>query len=226
MPLARDSSSVPDAVPESRPDAPPLPRTFGLILAGGLGRRMGGLDKALVPLAGQSMLAHVQARLAPQVERLLLSANGAPERFAAFGLPVLPDTLPDFPGPLAGILAGLEAVAGLAPDVEWVVSTPADSPLIPADLVARLHRERVAARAPLAHAASGERTHPVVALWPIRLRHALSAYLAAGERRVGRFMAEHGAVAVTWDSRPYDPFANVNTPDDLSQTAQYLGTLK
>ncbi|GGF84023.1 molybdenum cofactor guanylyltransferase [Azorhizobium oxalatiphilum] len=215
MPLSTDRASAQDFAP--------LPRTFGLILAGGLGRRMGGVDKALVPLAGRPLLAHVQARLAPQVERLLLSANGDPARFAAFGLTVLPDTLPDYPGPLAGVLAGMEAVARLAPEVEWLVSTPADSPLIPLDLVAQLHRERAITGAPMAHAASGDRTHPVVALWPIKLRHALNAYLAAGERRVGRFTEEQGATQVAWNATVFDPFANVNTPDDLVATAHEIG---
>ncbi|WP_084540077.1 molybdenum cofactor guanylyltransferase MobA [Azorhizobium doebereinerae] len=208
----------PDAAPTADVTDRAPPRVFGLILAGGLGRRMGGVDKALLPLAGRPLLRHVIDRLAPQVEGLLLSANGPPERFAAFGLPVLPDTLPDHPGPLAGVLAGLDHLAATAPEVDWMVSTPADAPFIPEDLVRRLRDACSAAGAPLTHAASAGRTHPVIALWPVRLRHALRDYLAAGERRVGRFLADSGAVAVDWDCTRSDPFLNVNTPEELARS--------
>lgn len=204
--------------PDAASTAAAPPRIFGLILAGGLGRRMGGVDKALLPLAGRPLLRHVIDRLAPQVDGLLLSANGPPERFAAFGLPVLPDTLPDHPGPLAGVLAGLDHLAAAAPNVAWMASVPADAPFIPEDLVRRLRDACSAAEAPLAHAASAGRAHPVIALWPVRLRHALRDYLAAGERRVGRFLADNGAVAVAWDCTRSDPFLNVNTPEELARS--------
>ncbi len=195
----------------------PRPRIFGLILAGGLARRMGGVDKALVTFEGRPLLAHVAERLAPHVEGLLLSANGPPERFAAFGLQVLPDPLPDHPGPLAGVLAGLEHLAAEEPEVGWMVSAPVDTPRLPADLVTRLLAAGGADGPHLAHAASGGRTHPVVALWPVALRHALRAYLEAGERRVGQFLSAHAAGCVPWPSEPHDPFANLNAPEDLAR---------
>ncbi|MGU3494948.1 molybdenum cofactor guanylyltransferase MobA [Xanthobacteraceae bacterium A53D] len=197
---------------------PPCPLT-GLILAGGLGRRMGGVDKALVDLAGRPLLSHVLDRLAPQVDQILLSANGPPERFAAFGLKVMPDTLPDHPGPLAGVLAGMEALAGHLPDHALLLSVPADAPLIPADLAARLLAARQAAGSVMAHATSGGRDHPVVALWPLGLRHVLRAYLEAGERRVYGFIRQQGSTPTDWACAGYDPFQNVNTPEDVAHAA-------
>src|SRR5579859_1574255 len=138
----------------------------GLVLAGGLARRMGGGDKALLPLAGRPLLAHVldRVRLGP----IAISANGDPARFSQFGLPVLPDGIPDQAGPLAGILAGLEWAAAL-PEVDHLISVPADTPFLPPDLVARLIAARDAADAEIALAASGGRLHPVVGLWPVAL---------------------------------------------------------
>lgn len=183
-------------------------RPLGLILAGGLSRRMGGGDKSLRPLAGRPILAHIIARLAPQVATLLLSANGDPARFAPFALPILPDDLPDHPGPLAGILAGLDHAA--AHSHLWLVSTPADAPFLPLDLVTRLQRARHEAHAPMAIAASAGRTHPVAALWPTSMRDRIRAALAAGQRRVTALTAD--AAIATW---PDDPFLNINTPADL-----------
>lgn len=185
----------------------------GIVLAGGLGTRMGGTDKALMPLAGRPMLAHALARLAPQVPLLAISANGDPARFAAFGLPVLADGVPGFPGPLAGVLAGMDWAA--AQGATAVLSLAADTPFPPADLAVRLDA------AGFAMAASPDtegrmRRHPTVALWPVRLREALRAALSRGERKVGRWAAEQGAGVVCWDQPP-DPFFNVNTPQDLAQ---------
>jgi molybdenum cofactor guanylyltransferase len=183
--------------------------TLGLILAGGLARRMGGGDKPLLPLRGRPLLAHILDRLSPQVAAMAISANGDPARFAAAapGVPVLPDTVPDHPGPLAGILAGMDHAASL--DLDRVLSVPGDTPLIPPDLAMRLH----GAEAPVAYAASAGRPHPPVALWSVALRDDLRASLAAGEGKVSRWAARHGAVAVKWEG---DPFVNVNTPEDLA----------
>ncbi|WP_269780332.1 molybdenum cofactor guanylyltransferase MobA [Methylobacterium sp. Leaf118] len=187
---------------------------LGLILAGGLARRMGGGDKPLTVLAGRTLLARVAERLAPQCPAgLALSANGDPERFrAAFAGPILPDTVPDHPGPLAGILAGLEAAAGIA-GVTHLASVPGDAPFLPPDFVARL---TAAGDRPIALAASGERRHFTSALWPVALRDDLRAWLTAGERRVGGFISRHGADVVAWPVAPVDPFLNLNAPDDLA----------
>ncbi|MCB1389491.1 MAG: molybdenum cofactor guanylyltransferase MobA [Rhodobacteraceae bacterium] len=186
-----------------------------VILAGGRATRMGGGDKPLRMLRGEPLLAHVVTRVAPQVEAMAISANGDPGRFAAWRLPVLADTAPGLPGPLAGVLAGMDWAAGLG--LDRVLSVPGDTPFLPADLVVRL------ARHPFAMAESAGRRHPVVALWPVALRVPLRQALAAGERRVGRFAAEYGARAVAFDA-PEDPFFNVNTPEDLDAAQARLAT--
>ncbi|MFC6792107.1 molybdenum cofactor guanylyltransferase MobA [Methylobacterium komagatae] len=187
----------------------------GLILAGGLGRRMGGVDKTLLPLGGRPILARITERLRPQCGAgLALSANGDPARFSdAFDGPVLPDPVPDLPGPLAGILAGLEHGAGL-PGVTHVLSVPGDAPFLPEDLVPRLAASL--GPAPVAVAASGGRSHYTAALWSVALRDDLRAWLAAGERRVGAFIARHGASVVDWPVAPVDPFLNLNAPEDFA----------
>lgn len=176
----------------------------GAILAGGLARRLGGGDKPLRLLAGRPLLAHVVDRLGPQVDRLILNANGDPGRFAAFGLEVVADGLPGNPGPLAGILACLRA----ASDADWVVTVPGDVPFLPPDLVARL----IAAGPAIA--ASGGRRHPVVGAWRPGQAGRLAGLLAAGERRVGVFAA--GAGVVDWPAEPADPFTNLNEPVDFA----------
>ena len=192
--------------------------TLGLILNGGLARRMGRADKGLIALAGRPMLAHVLERLAPQCRALALSANGAPARFADFGLPVLADDPPGFAGPLAGILAGLEFCArGAPPRVTHLASLPADAPFAPVDFVARLHAARRAAGAEIAVAVSGGRAHPVAALWPVALAGELRRALEAdGLRKVEGFVARYRLAAAEWPSEPLDPFFNVNTPEDLA----------
>ena len=195
------------------PDTPP---TLGVILAGGLARRMGGGDKPLRPLAGQPLLAHVVARLRPQVAALVVNANGEPARFAGFGLPVVADGVPDHPGPLAGILAALDHAAAAHPGLDWVVSVPGDSPFIPPDLVARLHAARAAASVPMACARSGGWSHPPVGLWPVALRGELRAALLAGERKIDRWTARFGCAAAEWPDQPVDPFFNANTPAELA----------
>ena len=194
----------------------PLP--LGVILAGGLARRMGGGDKPLRRLAGRTILERVVERLAPQCAGLILNANGDPARFAATGLPVVPDDLGDFPGPLAGILAALDWAAANRPDLAFVVSVAADTPFLPRDFVARLDRARAGNPAQVVCAASGGRTHPVDALWPVALRDDLRHPLVElGLRKMGLFAERRGAVTAEWRAEPIDPFLNVNTPEDLAE---------
>jgi len=191
--------------------------TFGLVLAGGLARRMGGGDKALIRIGSETILARALARLTPQVTGLVLNANGDPARFASFGLPVVADSVPDFAGPLAGILAGLDWVAAHRPQTEWVVSVPGDCPFLPRDLVAQLHAARTAENTPLACAHSGDWRHPVVGLWPVALREDLRhAVTVENLRKIEVWTARHGVALADWPTDPVDPFFNVNTPEDVA----------
>jgi molybdenum cofactor guanylyltransferase len=191
-------------------------RIFGVILAGGQARRMGGADKALLPLAGRPLIAHVLDRLEPQVERVLISANGDPARFAGFGCDVLPDVASL--GPLSGVLAALLGADRLG--ATHVVSTPVDTPFLPGDLVPQLLLAAEAAPAGLALATAPDGDHPATALWPVGLAPALAAYLAAGEARVTRFTdANHAARAQFPDARA---FLNLNRPEDLAAAEALL----
>lgn len=192
---------------------PPMDKTLGVILAGGLARRMGGGDKALRTVGGQTVLARLVERMAPQVSGLVLNANGDPARFAAYGLPMVPDSLPGHPGPLAGVLAGLDWALARAPGVPWIVTVPGDAPFLPVDLVARLHAGR--GGAVFACAASGGRTHPVAALWPVAVRDELEAAITSGQRKIDAFTRAERTAVVEWPLDGVDPFFNVNTPDDL-----------
>jgi molybdenum cofactor guanylyltransferase len=193
------------------------PPTFGLLLAGGLARRMGGGDKPLRMIGGKAILAHVIDRLAAQCDGLAINANGPPERFASYLLPIISDEVPDFAGPLAGILAGLDWLATNQPEMEWLVSVAADTPFIPHDLVVRLHAAREEASTPMACAASGGWTHPVIGLWPVALRDDLRQALRDGERKIDRWTARHGVAQAHWPVEPYDPFFNANAPEDLAE---------
>jgi molybdopterin-guanine dinucleotide biosynthesis protein A len=179
-----------------------------VVLAGGQGRRLGGIDKALLPLAGRPLVGHVLDRLRPQAAPLAINANGDPVRFSAFGLPVLADEAPDFPGPLAGILAALRWASALG--AARVLTAPCDTPFLPRDLVARLAAGDAAT---IACAASGGRTHPVVALWPVALRDELVGALRTGMRKVEAWSSRHPRVLVAF---PDDPFLNVNTADEAA----------
>jgi molybdopterin-guanine dinucleotide biosynthesis protein A len=193
------------------------PPTLGLILAGGLARRMGGGDKAMLKIAGVTILDRVLACLAPQTVGLVINANGDPARFADAGLPVVADSVPDFAGPLAGILAGLDYAAKEAPGIEWVASVPGDCPFLPEDLVERLHVARRQAGTPLACARSGDWRHPVAGLWPLALREDLRrAVVDEGLRKIEVWTARHGIGLAEWPDTPVDPFFNVNTPDDAA----------
>ncbi len=201
------------------------PPVLGVILAGGLARRMGGGDKALLPLGSGTLLDAVIARARPQVHALVLNANGDPARFARFGLEVVADPIAGFPGPLAGVLAGLEAAAQRDPPLPWVVSLAADTPFFPTDLVERLFAAVAREGAELACAASGGRTHPVFGLWPVRLASALKhALLEEGLRKIDLWTARYRLAVVDWPSEPFDPFFNVNTPAELAE-AERLAAL-
>lgn len=192
-----------------------MTRVLGVILAGGLARRMGGGDKPLKTVGGISILARVIARLRPQADALVLNANGDPSRFAAFGLDVVPDAVPDHPGPLAGILAALDRAA--AHGFAEVVSVTGDAPFLPADLVARLRGARDREEVPLACAASGGFAHPPIGLWPVDLREPLRrALVDEGLRKIDAWTARFGCASAEWPTDPFDPFFNANTPDDLA----------
>jgi molybdopterin-guanine dinucleotide biosynthesis protein A len=195
----------------------------GVLLAGGQSRRMGGGDKALRLLAGQTLLDRVVNRVRPQVAALVLNANGDPSRFARFGLPVVADSIADFAGPLAGILAGLDWTAANRPDCPLVVSLATDAPFLPTDLVARLIEGREAQRAELACAASGGQPHPVIGLWPVDLREELRhALTAEGIRKVDVWTERHSLATVDFPITPIDPFFNANRPEDLDRAAALL----
>jgi molybdopterin-guanine dinucleotide biosynthesis protein A len=195
-----------------------IENTLGVILAGGLARRMGGGDKPMREINGRTILDHVVTRLAPQCAALILNANGDPARFAAFDLPVVADTLADNPGPLAGVLAALDWAAENRPRVEWVVSAAGDCPFLPRDLVARLHEACAREEAALAVAASGGRTHPVIGLWKVALRGDLRHALVDEDlRKIDRWTARYPLATVEWPAAPVDPFFNANTVEDLSQ---------
>jgi molybdopterin-guanine dinucleotide biosynthesis protein A len=190
----------------------------GVLLAGGLARRMGGGDKPMRTIGGRSILERVIARLAPQCDGLILNANGDPARFASFGLPVVPDSVADFPGPLAGILAALDWAAANRPDVSLVMSAAADCPFLPRDLVARLHQALVAENAQLAVAASDGQSHPVIGLWSVALRDELRHSLVVEDiRKIDRWTARYRLATVTWSAEPLDPFFNANTVEDIAE---------
>ncbi len=195
----------------------------GLLLAGGQSRRMGGGDKALRLLDGIPLLDRIIERLRPQVEALVLNANGDPARFARYALPVVADSVSGFAGPLAGVLAGLDWAASQRPDCPYIASIATDAPFLPTDLVARLADGLDAAHADLACAASGSHTHPVFGLWPVRLRDDLRrAVVQEGIRKVDLWTARHKLVTVPFGDEPVDPFFNANHPEDLETAAALL----
>jgi molybdenum cofactor guanylyltransferase len=198
----------------------PIPLTLGLVLAGGLARRMGGGDKARIMIGGVSILDRVLATLSGQCTGIIINANGDPERFADTGLTVVPDSVPDFVGPLAGILAGLDWLKAQNNGVEWMVSVPGDCPFLPDDLVERLHqaRRQLGSGVGLACARSGEWRHPVVGLWSLALREDLrKALVEEGLRKIDILMERHGVAFADWPDQPIDPFFNVNSPEDAER---------
>ncbi|KHQ52938.1 molybdenum cofactor guanylyltransferase MobA [Mameliella alba] len=209
-----------------------MKQPVGVILAGGLASRMGGGDKALLSLGGQTLLSRVIDRLAPQVAALALNANGDPARFAETGLPVVADSIDGFPGPLAGVLAGLDWAAEQGADT--LVSVAADTPFFPCDLVPRLllasegqdHLLVLAATKGEAETRSKSRSglirHPTFGLWPVALRDDLRAALEGGLKKVVLWTEKHGGREALFPSTPFDPFFNVNTPEDLAQAEALL----
>ena len=194
----------------------------GVLLAGGLARRMGGGDKPLRLLAGRPILDRVIERLRPQVAALVLNANGDPARFAAYGLPVVADSIPDYAGPLAGILAGLDWAADNRPDCPLVASVATDAPFLPTDLVLRMEAA-MAEGADLACAASGGQPHPVIGLWPVRLREDLRhALVVEGLRKVDVWTGRFRLATVAFSDQPIDPFFNANRPEDIAEAARLL----
>jgi molybdopterin-guanine dinucleotide biosynthesis protein A len=201
----------------------PVPPTLGLVLAGGLARRMGGGDKARIEIGGSTILDRVLATLSGQCIDIIINANGNPKRFADTGCTVVPDNVEGHPGPLAGILAGLDWLAAQNNGIEWMVSVPGDCPFLPDDLVERLHqaRRQRGTGVPLACARSGEWRHPVVGLWPLALRADLRKALVDEDlRKIEVWTARHGVAIADWPVEPVDPFFNVNTPEDAAAAAR------
>ncbi len=197
------------------------PQTIGVVLAGGLARRMGGGDKARIRIGGVTVLERIIERLRPQCAGLILNANTDAARFADIGLPVVADSVPDYAGPLAGILAGLDWTAEHATQIEWIVSAPGDCPFLPRDLVTRLHQARVGASALLACASSAKRPHPAAAIWPVELREDLRRALTRdGVRRVTEWSARYPFGMAAWAATPVDPFFNINKPEDVAEAGR------
>ena len=209
---------------------PHILEPLGLILAGGRSERMGGREKAMLSLGGRPMIAPVVDRLTPQVERLVINANGNLARFQGFGLPVLADTIGGFAGPLAGLLAGmaysLQAMGGAS-----IVSVAGDTPFFPADLVARLRAAQEDDTGRLVLAGSESGVHPTFGLWPATLMGDLAAYLSAGSRKVGDWTGRHRPMIVTFETvvaggKHIDPFFNINRPEDLAQAETLLEAMR
>lgn len=211
----------------------------GVLLAGGQSRRMFAAsaapsaeskpagDKGLLDLGGQPMLAHVVARLTPQVGRLVINANGDPSRFTAFALPVVADSIPGFVGPLAGVLAGMRWSLANAPVARFIATVSTDAPFLPVDLVARLAEPILSRGSVIALAASAGELHPVIGLWSVSLADDLEAALHDGVRKVLRWTDTHATSKVEFPSltvrgRSVDPFFNANTPGELAEARALL----
>ncbi len=191
---------------------------IGIVLAGGKASRLGGGDKGCHAVGGRSILERVVAAMRVQCDGLVLNANGDATRFASLGVPVVADAEPDQPGPLAGILASLDHIAIHHPRVRFAVSVPTDTPFLPADLVARLQDMRAAESAAIVCARSGGRAHYVAALWSVDLRHDLRRAVGVdGLTRVRDFIDRHPFAYADWPVSPFDPFFNVNTPEDVAE---------
>lgn len=178
---------------------------------------MGGGDKGMIKIGNQTILARVLERLSPQCAGMIINANGDSARFRFTGLPVVPDDIPDFAGPLAGVLAGLDWAANHAPEAKYVATAPGDCPFLPRELVSGLEEARQRENKPLACAKSGDWRHPVVGLWPVALRADLRrALMDENLHKIEIWTARHGVAIAQWDDKPIDPFFNVNTPEDVA----------
>lgn len=193
---------------------------FGVILAGGRASRMGGGDKGFLPLGDSTILGHVIDRFAPQVADLALNANGDPARFAEYGLPVIADNIEDYPGPLAGVLAGLDWAADRG--ATHIVTAAADTPFFPGDLVPRLLAAAEDQSKPIALARTENGRHPTFGLWPVALRDDLRLALKDGVRKVVLWTDRHGTAMADFPTGRFDPFFNVNTPEDLAEARRLL----
>lgn len=193
---------------------------LGVILAGGQSTRMGGGDKGLLALGDKPILQHVIDRLSEQATPIALNANGDPARFAAYGLTVIPDSIDGFAGPLAGVLAGLDWAA--THNATHIVTAAADTPFFPDTLVADLMHATETQGQPIALAKTNNGRHPTFGLWPVALREDLREALDTGTRKVVQWTDRHGTVMAQFDDTPFDPFFNVNTPDDLAQAQKLL----
>ncbi len=195
----------------------------GVLLAGGQARRMGGGDKCLRLLANKPILAHAIERVRPQVKTMVLNANGDPDRFASFDLPVAADVVEGFAGPLAGVLTGMEWAKIHHPDCPWIMTVATDTPFLPVDLAARLVEAVAQEKADLACARSAGRAHPVFGLWPVdqadALRHAM---IDDDIRKVDRFTDRYRLAQVDFPTDPQDPFFNTNRPEDLIEAERML----
>lgn len=182
---------------------------------------MGGGDKTLLPLGSATVLDEVVRRLSPQVDAVAINANGDPERFASLNLPIFPDAFGTFDGPLAGILTGL--IWAETTGADTLITVAGDTPFLPVDLVKRL--QAASAPSTIAVATSNDRVHPTFALWPVALRHDLETFLnTQPSRRVNHFISDHPHVRVPFDTAPFDPFFNINTPDDLAEAQHLAGS--
>ena len=200
---------------------------LGVLLAGGRARRMGGGDKGLSMLGGRPMMARIIDCVRPQVSALIINANGDPGRFAEYGLGVVADVIGDFAGPLAGVLTGLEWAAANAAETKWVATFATDAPFVPADLVNRLLAAVDRDGADMACAASGGRAHPVFGLWPVALAADLRrAMIEEDMRKIDRWTARYNLIVVDFPDVPFDPFFNINAPDNLAEAEKLLSAEK
>lgn len=199
---------------------------LGMILAGGLARRMGGGDKSLIELNGKPLLAHVIERLKAQTDHVIINANGDAARFADYHLPVVPDPVDGAQGPLAGVLAGLEWALENAPQCDWVMSVAVDTPFFPQDLIERMAGAVEASDADMACAASNARSHPVFGLWPVKLAGDLRIALIEQDiRKVDIWTARYSCEMVAFEANGFDPFFNVNRPEDVEQARMIAGKI-
>ncbi len=199
----------------------------GLLLAGGLSRRMGGGDKALTQLGGRSVLSRIIDLAKPQVSELLLNANGDPARFAEYGLPVVPDVIEGYAGPLAGVLTGLEWISQNRPQCQWLATFPSDAPFMPKDMIAQMEAEVEKQGAQLACAITNGRSHPVVGLWPVALKNQLrKAMLEEEMRKIDLWTARYKLVEVEFSCDPVDPFFNANRPEDFGKAEELLALVE
>jgi molybdopterin-guanine dinucleotide biosynthesis protein A len=194
-----------------------------VILAGGLARRMGNIDKAMVKLDSQPLLNRVLERMAPQVSNVIINANGDPARFSQWKLPVVADTISEFPGPLAGVLAAMEWAKEHQPQCKWIASVPVDTPFVPQDLIARFYSTVTDNDADLTCAKSDGRAHPVVGLWPVRLAENLrEAMVDENLRKVDLWTGRFKLIHTEFETDPIDPFININRPEDIEKAKQIL----